>query len=575
MNKKIGAFITCVILTALAFSDGVPFAMEYVDSPPLANVIVAKVGSVKSGPRVQVPIITWGGDVATIVANGNSKITTPNSIFARKNLNIKLVREDDFKKQIAAYIKGESPYLRGTLGMIDMAAELLSRDPATKPVIIYLLTWSTGGDSLVVKSGIDSVHQLKGKTIAVQAYGPHVSLITEVLRDANLSIKDINLKWTSDLTGTENTPMKALYSQDVDAATVITPDAMTLTSQGKVGTGTEGSVKGARILFSTKTATRIIADVYAVRADYLKNHRREVQAFVHSLMLATEELEDLQSAREGPKQKEYKDAITAAAEILLDSPQASADVEGLLGDCEFVGYKGNVRFFTDVAFQRGLEKLNEAIQTDLAALNLISKKTELEKANWQYNDFKDGLRRMFAVEAEKFDPEKVKELETKIRHGKVGEGLFTFSILFLPNQDTFSSDMYGEQFSKALKLAATYGGAIITVEGHSDPLQYLLQKKEGAPEAVVKQLRDATRELSRQRAVSVRDSLINFAKEKGLEIDASQFAVVGQGIDKPKSGMCGLDPCPPKDERQWKENMRVDFQLRQVETEAPMFKKLN
>ena len=61
----------------------------------------------------------------------------------------------------------------------------------------------------------------------------------------------------------------------------ISPDALKLTSNGTVGTGAEGSVKGARMLLSTKTASRIIADVYAVRKDYFDTHRAEVQKFVH------------------------------------------------------------------------------------------------------------------------------------------------------------------------------------------------------------------------------------------------------------------------------------------------------
>ena len=169
-----------------------------------------------------------------------------------------------------------------------MATDLLSKDPRTKPIIIYQLSESAGGDALVVKAGIDSAKDLKGKTVALQAYGPHVDYLGKVLADAGLSFTDVKLKWLPDLTGTDNTPMAALYEKDVDAAMVIIPDALALTSGGTVGTGAEESVRGARILVSTKTANRIIADVYAVRADYLKSNRKEVEAFVHGLLKAEE-----------------------------------------------------------------------------------------------------------------------------------------------------------------------------------------------------------------------------------------------------------------------------------------------
>ena len=74
---------------------------------------------------------------------------------------------------------------------------------------------------------------------------------------------------------------------------IIAPDGLMLTAGGKVGTGAEGSVKGAKILLTTKTASRVIADVYAVRKDYLDANRDKVQRFVHALMKGQEQLQDL------------------------------------------------------------------------------------------------------------------------------------------------------------------------------------------------------------------------------------------------------------------------------------------
>ncbi len=107
---------------------------------------------------------------------------------------MRLVREDVFRKQVEAYLSGRSPYLRGTLGMINMAAETLNADARTKPVVIYQHTWSVGGDALVVKAGINSAKDLKGKRIALQAYGPHLDYMSKVLADAGLSVRDVTLK---------------------------------------------------------------------------------------------------------------------------------------------------------------------------------------------------------------------------------------------------------------------------------------------------------------------------------------------------------------------------------------------
>ncbi|MHC1725221.1 MAG: ABC transporter substrate-binding protein [Syntrophobacteraceae bacterium] len=571
-GRGIGVFMTLAIGLLMNSS---AHGIQYIESPPLAKVIQGPIGQVQKGLSVQAPLITWGGDMATILANGNARTTAKGSIFDKLGLNLKLVREDDFKKQVEAYRRGDSPYLRGTLGMINLASELLSSDPRTKPVIIYQLTWSNGGDALVVKEGIKTVNELKGKTIAVQAYGPHVQLLTEMLRDAGLSTRDVNIKWTRDLTGTDETPSAALFKPDVQAATLISPDALTLTSNGTVGTGAEGSIRGARILLTTKTANRIIADVYAVRSDYLEANRDQVEKFVKGLMLAEEELRGLFKNKEA-RLADYQKTISAAAEILLDSKQATADAEALYGDCEYVGYKGNVKFFGDPNYPRNFSKLSDEAQIAFTSIGLMGKRLPVDHAKWDYSKLKSGLKDTEGVEAPRFDKEKVASVITrKQQQGSLEEGeLFAFEVYFQPNQNTFSADLYADAFARVVELASTYGGALISVEGHSDPMAYLNGKKQGSPEVALGRIKQSAKNLSLTRAAAVRDSILNFARGRGVVLDESQFAVVGHGIMKPRNGICGGDPCAPKSEQEWRDNMRVEFRIIQVEAESTVFKPL-
>ncbi|ETW98936.1 MAG: hypothetical protein ETSY2_41890 [Candidatus Entotheonella gemina] len=156
---------------------------------------------------------------------------------------------------------------------------------------------------------------------------------------------------------------------------------------------------------------------------------------------------------------------------------------------------------------------------------------------------------------------------------KSGE-LFAFEVYFKPNQNDFSESLYGDAFAKVVELASTYGGAVITIEGHSDPLGYLRKKKDGSTAVVLKRIVQAAKNLSLTRANRVRDSVITFAQGKGVNLDPTQFATVGHGITQPKNGMCGADPCPPKTEQEWHNNMRVEFRMIQIEAEAQAFKPL-
>jgi ABC-type nitrate/sulfonate/bicarbonate transport system substrate-binding protein/outer membrane protein OmpA-like peptidoglycan-associated protein len=547
---------------------------RYVESPPLATALgKVAVRDVAAGPT-QVPIITWGGDIATVLANGNQTATARGSIFAGKGLDLRLVREDVFSKQLEAYLGGKSPYLRGTVGMLNLAADALARDPRTRPVVIYQLTWSAGGDALVVKPGIGGARDLKGKTIALQAYGPHVDYMTKILADAGLQPRDVKIKWLPDLTGSDDTAMAALQAGDADAAFVITPDALVLTSGGSVGTGAEGSVRGARILLSTKTANRIIADVYAVRADYFESNRKAVEDFVRGLMLGEEKLRELvraKSARAG----DYRSAMTAAATILLDSAQALSDAEGLFADAEFVGHAGNVQFFESANFPRRFSVIAQESASTFAALGLASGSAKASVAGWDFASLRQGLTAA-GPEAQRFDEGQVAAVVARRQQqGTLDEGeIFSFEIFFEPNQNSFSADLYQDAFSKVVDLASTYGGAVITVEGHSDPMAYLRDQKDGKPEVVLGRVKQSAKNLSLSRAVAVRDSIVGFAGRQGITLDDSQFAVVGHGIAQPRSGICGSDPCAPKNEREWRSNMRVEFRILQVEAESSVFKPL-
>ncbi len=545
---------------------------NYIDAKPLKQVVKTPVGPLKYNNTLQVPIITWGGDIATIYANGNNRTTQDKSIFAEAGLRVKLSRVDNFTDQLSSYLSGRSPFLRCTIGMCSQAMELINSNPATKPVFIYQLTWSAGGDALVVKDNIKTTKDLKGKTIAVQAYGPHVDYLTKVLSDAGLDLNDVKIKWLPDLTGTDNAPMAAFYESDIDATFVIIPDALALTSNGTVGTGAEDSVKGAQILMSTKTANRIIADVYAVRSDFYNSNKKEVEAFVHSLFKAQEKVASIMSS--GGKEKSK--LMENSADILLDSKQATADAEGLFLDAEFAGYQGNVKFFNNSKYPRNINKLAAEAQSSFQTIGLLASTSTITSANIDYKKMEAGLLNTAKVEQPKFDKTQVAAVVSrKQQQGTLGnDELFSFEVFFKPNQNEFSADLYADSFKKVIEFASTYGGALITVEGHSDPMGYLRKRKANSPQVVLTRIKQSAKNLSLSRAVKVRETIIKFAEDSGVALDESQFATIGHGINQPSTGICGNTPCAPKSEKEWLSNMRVQFRIIQVEAESSVFKPL-
>ncbi len=527
---------------------------------------------VERGKTLRVPLITWGGDVATIYANGGHK-TAPQSIMARQGLSLELFLQDDFVSQVKDYLEGRTPFLRGTLGMINIAAEVLSQDPRTRPVVILQETWSTGGDALVVRSpDIRRVKDLEGKTIVLQQYSPHLDYLDVLLRDAGLTWRDVNVKFVEEITlppydtkGSILDPANAMRNDpSVDAVMVISPDALALTSGGKVGTGAEDSVKGARILVSTKTANRVIADVYAVRKDFLDAHRATVEKFVLGYLQGSEGVTKLvEEARSNPAP--YREMTKLAAQVIFGSPQLKGEIAGLLSDCTFVGFPGNVDFFLNPHNLQNFENLNRRIQTFLVREGYAKRQVLLTHANWDYDRFKPHLENVAGVELSRFKSQKQAQRIVE----KVGDStvLFAFSIQFEPNQKVFDETRYKADFDRALDLASRYGGAILEIVGHSDPMRVLKLKKEKASPAIIKRTERAAANLSLLRANEVKNAILAYSKKQGIKIDHTQIVTNGKGIADP------LYP-KPRTREEWLANMRVDFRLLNVEAELSEFEAL-
>ena len=557
-------------LLLMAGAQAAPGKVEYLEVKALSKMVTPRLKPIEAGTKM-VYVITWGGDVSLVYG-------VQQGLFRQEGVDISLSLENDFAKQVQAVLDGKTPYLRGTMGMINAAAEVF-KAAGTDLVVIVQLTWSTGGDTMTVRPSIRTPNDLKGKTIALQLYGPHMDYLANILNSAGIRPAQVTLRWLKELTlptydtqGTMVDAVSAFAADDkIDAVMAISPDALKLTSNGAVGTGAEGSVKGARMLLSTKTASRIIADVYAVRKDYFDTHRPDVQKFVHAVLRGQEALTELLSNKSS-QQAKYSQLLVKSADLLLGAPQATADVESMLGDCEFVFHTGNVAFFTGVGTTRTVTTLTEEIQPAFIDMGLMTKRVSLQSAGWDYNQLAAGLTNTRAIATAKFDPTRAQQAVEKQLAVEPGawetEGtLFVIEIAFDPNQSVFAEDRYAKDYEKALQIAQTYGGALVVIEGHSDPLGLLQAQQKGERTEVLDQLRQVAKNLSLARANSVRSSFLQYSKEQNIHIDPSQFLAIGRGVEAPKFN-------PPRTKEEWAANRRVRFVIKQVESELTEFKPL-
>ncbi len=567
---------------------------------------------VRSSTPLEVPFITWGGDVATFHANGGLT-TRKGTIYDRQGLNLKLTPGDDFIGQVKNYLGGNSPFLRGTLRMLGQASEVLGRDPRTKPVVVLQLSWSLG-DHIVARAPLKKLNDLAPKQgkkvkIACQQGGPHVGLLYDALSQAKLKRDDIEIVWKSDLTG-PNGPAEA-FSKDksIDACCVITPDMIGLTGgSDSVGSGAGGTVRGAHTLLSTAQMSRSIADVYAVRSDWFKSNRATVEKFVSGYLRGTEIVLQMRDNFEETQESEamssdYKALLVMAQSIFGKKvlPSIEVDAHGLLLDCSFARLPGQIEFFEIEGNSTGFEAKTTAA-LDLAVnwgYARAQKSFDLAGLDYKRVAGLTGLKYVRPQLGETFRSDVLGEL---LRRGSDDEDVIaSFQILFDANAEDFPIDRYGDDFREAIASARKFGAAVMEIRGHADPTRTLvtliragmarnLLKKVGSKwffkgkeidlgqtdnmvELIKSGAFDGVKDhdprlvmqsalnLSLSRAAKVKDVMAKLAKKEGLVLDTTQLQPVGVGISEP------VVPVPLSD-KDAAPNRRVEFRIVKVPAEA-------
>ena len=577
-----------------------------------------QVGEVTQTSPLQVPFILWGGDVATFQANGGLA-TKAGSTYNQMGLNLKLTPGDDVVQQVRDYLSGKSPFIRCTMRMAGIISEVVAEDPRTSSVVFLQMTWSAG-DHMVSRASVKKANDLKGKTVALQEFGPHVGMLDDVLKSANLTWKDITVVWTKDITGPNGPAERFRKEKGIDACFVITPDMIGLTGgPDTAGTGAEGTVNGAKVCISTAEMSRSIADVYLCRKDFFDANQELVEKFMVGYLKGCESVVKMRKQFERRGSDEYMALLKMTQEIYgADAiPTLEDDAHGLILDCQYVGQPGNVAFFYESGNLRGFKAFNDSALSFAQANGYVTEKHNLLSSTLDLNAaiYKDNLATYIEVAGlkarreamQKFNAEAVRSEIEAFGTGDILDDrtLVSFTIGFAPDQTKFDQNQYRNDFLHALDVASKFGNAVVLVEGHSDPTKclaelvraglkkgilkrtgsrgnyrYFLKGKplnfdntadlvgeieSGAFDGVAghnpRQIMVAAKNLSLQRADAVRQAIATFAGSQGIVMDKSQMQPVGVGIVNPVVAK-------PSNADEAAVNRRVEFKIVKVSAEA-------
>jgi NitT/TauT family transport system substrate-binding protein len=485
---------------------------------------------------VRFAINVWAGWSPIIYANNGFK---PGKVWKTpggQDFKVELVLIDDPIAMRDAYAAGTLHVGWATLDMLPLFLEGLRKDSRVMPRVFQQVDWSNGGDGIVVRESIKTMSDLRGKTVVLAQNSPSHYFVLNALINAGVQPAEVDFKFTQDAF-----QAAAAFNGDKNLAAVVSwaPDIYNLEK-----------VKGNKILVTTGTANKLIADVWFARADFAKDHPDITEGIARGVFDAMQDLK-IQEA----KQKVAK--LMAAGYSIPES-----DALGMLGDAHSTNYAENRDFFLNQNNPTSFERTWGTAYFLYKKINAVTEQTPFD----QVMDFsviqKLGAEPKYASQKNEYDIQFSPASAVTIQGEKNEILTKTVVIHFFPNSwdlnKKITRSIDGKDREEAYdpnvafiveevgKVAGQFGAARIVIEGHTDG-----SMKASVPKSVVQ-------ELSLNRANAVKEAILR----KFPSLQPNQFSTAGMGWDR---------PADPTDADNHAKNRRVEIKVYPAEA-APAAK---
>ncbi len=524
MNFRGKLFLVLMAMLAICFSVVQAQEAAVVEAPDTESVTTVK--EYKFVPRETLPPVTgtsgykwddkekivvfpinvWAGWLPIIAAN-NGFAPNEDSVFFKKygfKVNLKLI--DDPVVARDSYAGGESHVLWGTLDMMVLFAPELMKDSRTAPRIYQQVDWSSGGDGIVTRSKIRSVADLKGKTIVYAQNSPSQYFISNLLINAGIGLSEVTHKYTS----TAFEAAAAFVSDpSIDACVSWAPDIYTIPEK----------VAGTRILTTTAEANKLIADVWAVRADFARDKPEIVKGLVAGIF-------------EGMDMLNNATIKAQAFQWMADGYGMKVeDVKAMEADAHSTNFAENREFFLNANNPTNFERTWKSIAYVYNQAGLVKEAVpfnqimdfsviqDLEKAGTFKHHQDNYISKFVPTTYNKVNAEAPIITQTvRINFYPNSSNIYEPAHDLTGNaiQNTLYDPNVEATLDKVARLVGAYDRAVVAIVGHTDS-----SMKGKIPEQIVK-------DLSMNRAEAVKKALVDKYK-----FDPKKFVVEGEGWNKP------------------------------------------
>lgn len=284
-----------------------------------------------AGDLLKVSLVSFHGYAPALVANGNSLTTQPGSIYAKKGAKIQFVIQDDIPTLSTIFESGAAQCAWRTSDFWAQEQPNL-RNAKLDARAVMIVDNTQGGDAVIARHPqIRAIEDLAGRSVALLQFTPSHGMLIDAIENSSLTARKKESVKTVFINAEEGTAgvRAAFESGNVDAAVLWDPD-LSLALR---------NVKGARVVYSTKTATNLIFDVMVCDSRLLAtaDGQAKVQKFVEGWM------EGVEAARANPDGA--VDALVKTEEFfkLLADKEGRPFVKGLFSNLVWTGVEDNAR----------------------------------------------------------------------------------------------------------------------------------------------------------------------------------------------------------------------------------------
>ena len=461
------------------------------------------------GDIIDVDISEYAGYAGLVVANGGLA-PNPDSFFARNyGFQVRLVLAEE---------EGWSKLNNGRIAASVTTADALAVLGRQFDIVVPAqIGFSRGADQVVVDTGITSVNQLKGKTLAASQFNESEFFIRYLASEAGVPVKvlrDLDAKPAANELGLVFYEDAFVACDAYEAERASREPGL----HGCVGWSPRtdevvaASGGGAKVLVSNRNLL-IIADLLLVNRGFAQNHPEWVKGLVHGLLEGNRLVRDQPDAQ--------LDTIARAFDW------SRADTEAELRKVHLSNLPENLAFFNGQIDAAG--SFQGIYQSSVLAYgNLVRNPADPTR-------FVDSTHLDALAADGQFAHQTIAIAPIRTGSGTIsleGDALLSRDIRFFfePNSAVLERDapqnlQYLETIRNYLQVSP---GSIVLLRGHVDDAHRAEFEKQGG-QALVRNMALKAMELSRQRAQAVREALL----QRYPNIPESRLELVGRGWEEP------------------------------------------